>query len=249
VKRERIDKLLVDRGLAATREKARRLVMAGAVHVDARLVDKPGTAVGVDADIRVEAGEASFVSRGGTKLEAALDHFQTPVAGRIALDVGASTGGFTDCLLKRGARAVYAVDVGYGQFDWSLRNDPRVVVLERTNARFLTLETLPGPAELAVIDVSFISLRLVLPPVVACLVPGADIVALVKPQFEVGKGRVGKGGVVRDPELHAEVVRETRAAGVVLGLADLGECESPILGPKGNREFFVAFRKRDQLRD
>jgi 23S rRNA (cytidine1920-2'-O)/16S rRNA (cytidine1409-2'-O)-methyltransferase len=243
VKRERIDKLLVDRGQAATREKARRLVMAGAVHVDARLVDKPGTTVPVDADIRVEADEDEFVSRGGLKLEGALEHFQTPVAGRIALDVGASTGGFTDCLLKRGARAVYAVDVGYGQFDWSLRNDPRVVLLERTNARFLAPENLPGLADLAVIDVSFISLKLVLPAVVACLVPAGEIVALVKPQFEVGKGRVGKGGVVRDPALHAEVVKDIRAAGVGLGLLDLGECESPVLGPKGNREFFVAFRK------
>jgi 23S rRNA (cytidine1920-2'-O)/16S rRNA (cytidine1409-2'-O)-methyltransferase len=243
VKRERLDKLLVDRGQAATREKARRLVMAGAVHVGGRRVDKPGTAVPVDADLRVESDEIAFVSRGGVKLEAALRHFGTRVAGRVALDVGASTGGFTDCLLRHGARAVYAVDVGYGQFDWSLRNDPRVVLLERTNARFLAPDRLPGLAELAVIDVSFISLRLVLPPVVTCLVPAGEIIALVKPQFEVGKGRVGKGGVVRDPQLHAQVLEETRAVGARLGLVELGECESPVLGAKGNREFFLAFRK------
>jgi 23S rRNA (cytidine1920-2'-O)/16S rRNA (cytidine1409-2'-O)-methyltransferase len=243
VKRERLDKLLVDRGQAATREKARRLVMAGAVSVGARRVDKPGTPVSVDAEIRIESDEAPFVSRGGVKLEAALRRFATRVAGCVGLDVGASTGGFTDCLLRHGARAVYAVDVGYGQFDWALRNDPRVTLLERTNARYLTPDQLPALADLAVIDVSFISLRLVLPPVIACLAAPAEIVALVKPQFEVGKGRVGKGGVVRDPQLHAEVLEETRRLGARLGLVELGECESPILGPKGNREFFLAFRK------
>jgi 23S rRNA (cytidine1920-2'-O)/16S rRNA (cytidine1409-2'-O)-methyltransferase len=244
VKRERLDKLLVERGQAASRERAQRLVMAGAVRVDDRRVDKPAVLVRVDADIRVDSEEKPYVSRGGVKLEAALGRFAIAVAGRVALDVGASTGGFTDCLLRRGARAVYAVDVGYGQFDWSLRNDPRVVLLERTNARHLSPADLPGPADLAAIDVSFISLRLVLPAVLACLAPAADVIALVKPQFEVGKGRVGKGGVVRDPQLHAQAVADVRAAAAQLGLAVIGECESPLLGPKGNREFFLALRKK-----
>jgi 23S rRNA (cytidine1920-2'-O)/16S rRNA (cytidine1409-2'-O)-methyltransferase len=242
--RERLDKLLVERGYTQSRESARRLVMAGTVRVADRVVDKPGAMVAADAPIDVRATEPRFASRGGLKLEAALEHFRIALAGCIVLDVGASTGGFTDCVLQRGARTVYAVDVGYGQLDWKLRNDERVVVLERTNARFLTAEMLPGPASVAVIDVSFISLRLVVPAVVGCLDADGTIVALVKPQFEVGKGRVGKGGVVRDPALHAEVVEDIRSFAAGLGLEDLGFCESPILGPKGNREFFVALKKR-----
>jgi 23S rRNA (cytidine1920-2'-O)/16S rRNA (cytidine1409-2'-O)-methyltransferase len=241
--RERLDKLLVDRGYAESREGARRLVMAGAVQVAGRTVDKPGTAIDAAATIEVRSSEPRFASRGGIKLDAALTHFGVSLEGAAVLDVGASTGGFTDCALQRGARTVYAVDVGYGQLDWKLRNDPRVVVLERTNARFLAAERLPGMPSVAVVDVSFISLRLVLPAVLACLEPGGTIVALVKPQFEVGKGRVGKGGVVRDPKLHEEVVAAIRSFGVGIGLADLGYCESPIQGPKGNREFFVALRK------
>lgn len=241
--RDRLDKLLVDRGYTQSRESARRLVMAGTVRVGDRVVDKPGTMIAVDAPIEVRAAEPRFASRGGVKLDAALTHFQISLVGHVVLDVGASTGGFTDCALQYGARAVYAVDVGYGQLDWKLRNDARVVALERTNARFLTPGALPGPVSVAVVDVSFISLRLVLPAVVACLEPAGLIVALVKPQFEVGKGRVGKGGVVRDPALHLEVVEGIRSFAAGLGLNDLGSCQSPILGPKGNREFFVALRK------
>ena len=242
-KRERIDKLLVDRGNVGSRERARRLVMAGAVRIGDRIIDKPGTLVAVDAVIDVSGADIPYVSRGGVKLAHALDQFATPVAGRLVLDVGASTGGFTDCVLQRGARAVIAVDVGYGQFAWSLRQDPRVTLIERTNIRHLDPALLTEQPDLAVIDVSFISLRLVLPAVIPLLAPGADIVALVKPQFEVGKGEVGGGGVVRDPALHGAAVTGVREAAGDLGLEWRGECESPILGPKGNREFFLALRK------
>jgi 23S rRNA (cytidine1920-2'-O)/16S rRNA (cytidine1409-2'-O)-methyltransferase len=242
-KRERIDKLLVDRGTVASRERARRLVMAGAVRVGDRVVDKPGTLVALDAPIAVTADDIPYVSRGGVKLAHALDVLATPVAGRIVLDVGASTGGFTDCVLQRGAAAVIAVDVGYGQFAWSLRQDPRVTLLERTNIRRLDSAALPARPEVAVIDVSFISLRLVLPGVREALAPGGDIVALVKPQFEVGKGQVGSGGVVRDAALQAAAVASVRECALGLDLEVAGECESPIRGPKGNREFFLALRK------
>ena len=242
-KRERIDKLLVDRGAVDSRERARRLVMAGAVRVGDRVVDKPGTLVPIDAAIVVTGDDIPYVSRGGLKLQGALDAFGTPVADRVVLDVGASTGGFTDCVLQRGARAVIAVDVGYGQFAWSLRQDPRVTLLERTNIRGLSAAALPDTPDLAVIDVAFISLRLVLPVVVGVLAPGGDIVALVKPQFEVGKGQVGSGGVVRDPALQAAAVAAVRQCAQDLALACLAECESPIVGPKGNREFFLALRK------
>jgi 23S rRNA (cytidine1920-2'-O)/16S rRNA (cytidine1409-2'-O)-methyltransferase len=243
VKRERVDKLLVERGLVATRERARRLIMAGAVRLGDQVVDKPGTLIATDAALHVAEQRLPFVSRGGTKLEGALEHFGLSVRGRVVLDVGASTGGFTDCVLKRGAAQVYAVDVGYGQLAWSLRNDPRVTVRERLNARGLQVSHLPGTPTCAVIDVSFISLRLVLPAVAGCVAAGGWIVALVKPQFEVGKGQVGKGGVVRDEHLHAESVEAVCRCGIAIGLELLGRCESPIRGPKGNREFFVALRK------
>lgn len=243
MKRERIDKLLVDRGLVGSRERARRLVMAGAVRAGDRVVDKPGALIATDAALTVTGDDIPFVSRGGLKLAGALDAFGTPIAGRIVLDVGASTGGFTDCVLQRGARAVIAVDVGYGQFAWALRQDPRVTLLERTNIRHLDPAALSAIPEVAVIDVSFISLRLVLAVVAGVLAPGGDIVALVKPQFEVGKGQVGSGGVVRDPALQAAAVIAVREHARGLGLEVLGECESPILGPKGNREFFLALHK------
>ena len=243
MKRERLDKLLVDRGTVTSRERARRLVMAGAVRVGDQIVDKPGSLVALDAVIEVSAGDIPFVSRGGLKLTAALDAFGTRVHERVVLDVGASTGGFTDCVLQRGARAVIAVDVGYGQLAWSLRQDRRVTVIERTNVRRLAAAALPATPDLAVIDVSFISLRLVLPVVADVLAPAGDIVALVKPQFEVGKGQVGSGGVVRDPALHAAAVAGVRACAAELRLECTGECESPLLGPKGNREFFLALRK------
>jgi 23S rRNA (cytidine1920-2'-O)/16S rRNA (cytidine1409-2'-O)-methyltransferase len=243
VKRERLDKLLVDRGAVASRERARRLVMAGVVRVGDRVIDKPGTLVALDASIAVTGDDIPYVSRGGLKLAGALDAFATPVAGRVVLDVGASTGGFTDCVLQRGARAVIAVDVGYGQFAWSLRQDPRVTLLERTNVRQLDRAALSVTPDLAVIDVSFISLRLVLPAVVGVLAAGGDVLALVKPQFEVGKGQVGSGGVVRDPVLHAAAVAGVRECALRLALECVGECASPLLGPKGNREFFLALRK------
>jgi 23S rRNA (cytidine1920-2'-O)/16S rRNA (cytidine1409-2'-O)-methyltransferase len=239
----RIDRLLVERGLVATRERARRLVMAGAVLVADRPVTKPGAEVPDDAEIRLRAADSPFVSRGGEKLAGALDAFALDVRDRVALDVGASTGGFTDCLLQRGARRVIALDVGYGQLAWKLRQDPRVVVLERTNARRLAPDVLPESPDLAVVDVSFISLATVLPAVATVLQPGGTIVALVKPQFEVGRGRVGKGGVVRDPALRAGAVASVRTVAEGLGLSVGGEAESVLPGPKGNREVFLLLRR------
>jgi 23S rRNA (cytidine1920-2'-O)/16S rRNA (cytidine1409-2'-O)-methyltransferase len=239
----RIDRLLVERGLAPNRERAQRLVLAGDVLVDDRPVTKPGTLVAEASTIRLRAAPSPFVSRGGEKLAGALDTFGIDVSGLTALDVGASTGGFTDCLLRRGARRVTAVDVGYGQLAWSLRTDPRVTVLERTNARTLDANGLPEVPNLATIDVSFISLALVLHAVAAVLAPGGGIVALVKPQFEVGRGQVGKGGVVRDPALRASAVAGVRAAAVGLGLEVRGEAESELPGPKGNREVFLWLTK------
>ena len=240
--RVRIDRLLVERGLATSRERARRLVMAGDVLVGERPVTKPGTEVPEDAPVRVR-GEAPFVGRGGEKLAGALDAFGIDVAGRTALDVGASTGGFTDCLLQRGARRVIAVDVGYGQLAWRLRQDARVFVLERTNVRALGPEMLPETPDLATIDVSFISLTLVLSPVAAVLAPEAAVLALVKPQFEVGRGQVGKGGVVRDPAARAAAVARVRGAAEALGFAVRDEVESVLPGPKGNREVFLALSR------
>jgi len=237
--RVRIDRLLVDRGLVPNRERARRLVMAGEVLVDDRPVTKAGALVPGDAALRLRTPASPYLSRGGEKLAGALDAFGLPVAGRVALDVGASTGGFTDCLLRRGARRVMAIDVGYGQLAWSLRQDPRVVVLERVNARTLDAAMLPEPPDLATVDVSFISLGLVLPRVARVLAPGGDVVALVKPQFEVGRGQVGKGGVVRDPAQRAAAVAGVRAAAEAAGLAVRGEADSVLPGPKGNREVFL----------
>ena len=239
----RIDCLLVERALATSRERARRLVMAGDVLVGERPVTKPGAEVPEDACVRVRGEEAPFVSRGGEKLAGALDAFGIDVAGRTALDVGASTGGFTDCLLQRGARRVIAVDVGYGQLAWRLRQDARVFVLERTNVRALGPEMLPETPDLATIDVSFISLTLVLSPVAAVLAPEAAVLALVKPQFEVGRGQVGKGGVVRDPAARAAAVARVRGAADALGFAVRDEVESVLPGPKGNREVFLALSR------
>ncbi|HEY7317000.1 MAG TPA: TlyA family RNA methyltransferase [Candidatus Binatia bacterium] len=237
-KRERLDKILVERGLVATREEGRGRILAGEVWVNDQPVTKAGTLLENSVAIRVRS-RAPYVSRGGIKLEKALREFAVQVAGKVVLDVGASTGGFTDCLLTHGAKQVYAVDVGYGQLDWKLRNDPRVLVLEKTNIRYLDVSNLPVPADLAVIDVSFISLRLVLPRVKALLSSGAQIIALIKPQFEVGKGRVGKGGVVRAQEEHTRVIDEISNAAVGLGYQIGGVIESPLLGPKGNKEFFI----------
>jgi 23S rRNA (cytidine1920-2'-O)/16S rRNA (cytidine1409-2'-O)-methyltransferase len=240
--RERIDKLLVERSLAGSRERARALILAGRVVVDDRTVDKVGTRVTHDAEIRLRGEDIPFVSRGGLKLAGGLETFGLVVEGRVAIDVGASTGGFTDCLLQKGARKVFAVDVGYGQLAWSLREDPRVVNLERTNIRHLAAGQLDESPDLAVIDASFISLDKVLPPTLALLAEGSDIVALIKPQFEVGKGQVGKGGVVRDPDQHRAVVERIKALAERLGCDVEGLCESPITGPKGNREFLIHLR-------
>lgn len=239
--KKRLDILLVERGLVDSREKAQALILAGDVTVAGKTVDKPGTSVPADSEI-VLSQRLRYVSRGGLKLEHALDAFAVSPANEVALDVGASTGGFTDCLLQRGARRVYAVDVGYGQLDWRLRTDPRVVPIERTNIRFLA--ELPEQADLATVDASFISLRLVLPAVGRLLQPHGRVIALVKPQFEAGRGQVGKGGVVRDPAVHRQVLRDFVAWATADGWVVRGITPSPILGPAGNREFFVLLARR-----
>ena len=244
-KRERLDKLLVERGLVASREEGRSRILAGEVLVDDQPLAKAGSLVDSNALIRMKGKSLPYVSRGGVKLEKALQEFSIEVGDKVVLDVGASTGGFSDCLLAHGARRVYAVDVGYGQLDWKLRNDPRVVVLEKRNIRYLEGEELSDPPQIATIDVSFISLRLVLPKVQKLLTPYGEIVALIKPQFEVGKGKVGKGGVVRSGEEHRRVIEEIKEAAVALKLEVRGVTESPLLGPKGNREFFIYLIKRD----
>jgi 23S rRNA (cytidine1920-2'-O)/16S rRNA (cytidine1409-2'-O)-methyltransferase len=238
----RLDVLLVGRGLAPTREKAQAMILAGLVEVDGRRTDKAGAAVPEDAAIAVAGPAHPYVSRGGLKLAAALDHFGLDPTARICLDVGASTGGFTDCLLQRGAARVYAVDVGYGQLDAKLRGDPRVRVREKVNARSLSAREVEEKVDLACIDVSFISLRLVLPAVVGLVVRGGAIVALVKPQFEAGRGEVPRGGVVTSEETRRRVVAEIEAAGRELSLEVLGSISSPIRGARGNEEFLLGFR-------
>jgi len=238
--RVRLDQVLVAQGLVPSRQRAQAMVRAGLVRVAGAVAARPDQMVDPSVSIGLDHAKA-YVSRGGDKLAAALDAFGIDPAGRVCLDVGASTGGFTDILLQRGAARVMAVDVGYGQLAWSLRQDPRVTVLERVNIRHL--ERLPIPADLAVIDVSFISLRLVLPRVRDLLSPPAEVVALVKPQFEVGKGAVGKGGIVRDPEQHRRVLSELRQFAEESGYEVAGEVPSPILGAKGNREFLMHLRR------
>lgn len=236
MKGTRLDLLLHRRGLAQSREQARRLILAGQVFVDGRRVDKAGAQVDEAAAIEVRQG-LPYVSRGGLKLEHALRAFGIDPSGLVAADVGASTGGFTDCLLQRGAARVYAIDVGYGQLDWRLRQDPRVVVMERTNARYL--EALPEPVSLVTIDASFISLTLILPQVQKWVAPGGQVVALIKPQFEAGPERVGKGGVVRDQDVHRDVLLTTLTWAQEHGWRILGLTRSPITGPKGNVEFLA----------
>jgi 23S rRNA (cytidine1920-2'-O)/16S rRNA (cytidine1409-2'-O)-methyltransferase len=242
--RERLDKLLVDRNLAASRERARALVMSGAVLVKGQPETKPGTLVDPAAEISLRAQDHPYVSRGALKLEKGLDAFGVDPAGQVALDIGASTGGFTDLLLRRGAARVYAIDVGYGQLAWSLRQDPRVVVLERENARTIDPARVPEPCDLAVIDVSFISLTLVLPRVAELLrpPPGKPILALVKPQFEVGRELVGKGGVVRDPDARRGAVERVRTWAAAHGFVPGEDVESPITGPAGNVEYLLLLR-------
>jgi len=236
--RTRIDRYLVDRGLVESREKAARLILAGEVFVDGERVDKAGTLVGSASAVELK-GRTQFVSRGGDKLAHAVRHFHVKIQGRVCLDVGASTGGFTDCLLQRGAARVYAVDVGSGQLDAKLRRDPRVVVMERSNARALDPRIFGDQPTLAVIDVSFISLEKVLPAVFGVLAPRGEVLALVKPQFEVGRKHVGKGGVVRDPALHREAVSRLARFAVLRGWHVLGVVASPLRGAKGNHEFFL----------
>ncbi|MFC2037600.1 TlyA family RNA methyltransferase [Chloroflexota bacterium] len=236
IRKERLDLLVVEQGLAHSQERAQRLIMAGQVAVDGRLVDKPGTQVPVAAQVTVK-DRRPYVSRGGLKLAAALDAFELDASGRTVADVGASTGGFTDCLLQRGAARVYAIDVGYGQLAWKLRQDSRVVVLDRTNARYL--ESLPELVDLATIDVSFISLKLVLPAVMGWLKAGGQIVALIKPQFEARRKQVGTGGVVRDPAIHRSVLEEITGWTESHGLGLMGLSRSPVTGPAGNVEFLA----------
>ncbi len=243
MKRERLDRLLVARGLVESRSVAQRLIRAGEVLVNEKLVDKPGTPIPVGASIRLKA-RPRFVSRGGEKLAAALERFEVSVAGRVAADIGASTGGFTDCLLQHGAARVYAIDVGYGQLAWKLRRDSRVVVMERTNARYL--RSLPEKVGLIVSDLSFISLRLVYATAISWLEEGGDVVSLIKPQFEAGRKQVGKGGVVRDPKVHRQVLEEVAAAMAKLGLGLRGLMASPLLGPAGNVEFLGWWRLGDE---
>ena len=239
--RIRLDQLVVDRGLAPSRERARALILAGLITVDGRLLTKAGAQVAAQADVALTSPDHPYVGRGGVKLAHALDTFGIPVRGREALDIGASTGGFTDALLQRGASRVVALDVGHGQIDWTLRNDPRVVVIERFNARRLTLADLPGPVDIVSIDVSFISLRQILPVVPPLLRPASDVVVLVKPQFEAGRAEARKG-VVRDAGIHVRVVEEIAAAAAAVGLTRRASTPSPVTGQKGNVEFLLHLR-------
>ncbi|MDD2899940.1 MAG: TlyA family RNA methyltransferase [Desulfuromonadaceae bacterium] len=243
--KKRLDNLMLERGLAPSIEKARALIMAGQVVVDDHTVDKAGQVVALGAGIRVKGASLQYVSRGGLKLRRALDLFDIDVKGLVAVDVGSSTGGFTDCLLQAGAAKVFAVDVGYGQLAWKLQQDPRVISMERCNIRTVTTDQLTDVPSFATIDASFISLAKVLPATVALLKPGGRIVALIKPQFEVGRGEVGKGGIVRDPAAHDKVIEDVRQTALDLGLTVSGLCESPITGADGNREFLILMQKPD----
>ena len=231
--------MMVKRELVESREKARALIMSGRVLVNSRRIDKPSAMIEQASDISIKGKVSPFVSRGGEKLEEALSRFSIEVEGKIAFDVGASTGGFTDCLLQRGARRVYALDVGYGQLAWKLRIDPRVVPIERQNVRYIKEDTIPEKVDLITIDVSFISLKKVIPAVLPLLNRPGEIVCLIKPQFEVGKGEVGKKGLVKEPEKHRRVIEEISSFARELNLLVNGVIESPIMGQEGNREFFI----------
>ena len=243
IKKIRLDVLLVDRNLFDSRERARRFIMSGNVLVDDQKIDKAGALVRADCAIRLLGNDIPFVSRGGLKLQKAIETFDLALEDRIALDVGASTGGFTDCMLQHGVRKVYAVDVGYGQLDWKLRNDPRVVCMERTNIRHITAEMIADPIDFSSIDVAFISLDKVLPTVFELLVEGGEIVALIKPQFEAGREKVGKHGVVRDPAVHIEVIERVLDTAQNIGVAAIGLTFSPIKGPEGNIEYLARLKK------
>jgi 23S rRNA (cytidine1920-2'-O)/16S rRNA (cytidine1409-2'-O)-methyltransferase len=240
---ERLDKLLVDKGLVQSRERAKTIILSGMVMVSDRVVDKVETLVERDSRIRVKGRDHPYVSRGGLKLAQALRGFQVDPKGKVAMDIGASTGGFTDCLLQKGAKKVYAVDVGYGQLAWKLRHDPRVVNLERKNIRYLKPQEIGQKVDLVVIDTSFISVEKFLPTILPMVQEEGEIVALLKPQFEVGKGEVGKGGVVRDKRKHQQVLDRISRFSKSIGLKVRGTMESPLLGPKGNKEFFIYLEK------
>lgn len=243
--KKRIDVLLFERGLAPSREKARTLIMAGSVYVNNQKFDKPGDTVSDDAEIEVRGSTLKYVSRGGLKLEKAMQLFPIDLNGKICMDIGASTGGFTDCMLQNGAQRVYSVDVGYGQLAWQLRQDPRVVNLERTNARYLTREQVPEEIDFFSVDVSFISLRIILPAVRPLLRDGGQAVCLIKPQFEAGREKVGKKGVVRDRVVHEEVVETICLFAVENGYSVLGLTFSPVKGPEGNIEYLAYLEKSD----
>ena len=240
----RLDKLLVERGLAETDQKAQAMILAGEVLVKEQKAEKPGTLVGADAPLRLLRGGLRYVSRGGLKLEAALASFGIGVAGKVCLDVGASTGGFTDCLLQHGATRVYAVDVGVGQLDWRLRSDPRVRLREKLNARRLAPQDIGEPVDLVSVDVSFISVTLILPRLPPLLKENGQAVVLVKPQFEVARGQVGKGGIVRDPQLHSAAVEKVGAAAKSASMVVARQMPSPIPGSEGNQEFLLLLRCR-----
>jgi 23S rRNA (cytidine1920-2'-O)/16S rRNA (cytidine1409-2'-O)-methyltransferase len=244
VKKERLDNLLVIRGLAQSRAKAQSLILAGQVFAGEERLDKAGKLVPADIELRIKE-PLPYVSRGGLKLAAALDHFKIDVTGMLCLDIGASTGGFTDCLLQRGAARVVALDVGYGQLAWKLREDPRVEVRENVNARYLSPDDFEQRFDIVVVDVSFISLRIILPVIPPLVRPEATIIALIKPQFEVGRGEVGKGGIVRDEANQKRVVSEIIDFAQTLGMAALGVIQSPILGAEGNREFLTCIALKD----
>jgi len=242
-KKERLDKILVDRGLVKSRERAKALIMEGKVIVGDSKTVKAGTLVDSSSEITLKGDESPYVSRGGVKLNAALDFFNVDPAGKVVMDIGCSTGGFTDCVLKKGAKKVYAIDVGYGQFDWSLRYDPRITLLEKTNIRYLEKKSIPIPVDIVVIDVSFISLSKVLPNVLDFLKEDGEVLALVKPQFEVGKGLVDKGGIVKDESRRLCAVENIRVFAEEVGFRVIGLRESPIRGQKGNREYFLYLRR------
>lgn len=242
--KERLDVLLVSQGLAASREKAKAIIMSGNVLVNGQREDKAGTMIDVKVEITVKGGQLKYVSRGGLKLEKAMSHFDLTLEGRVCMDVGASTGGFTDCMLQNGAVKVYSVDVGHGQLDWKLRNDPRVVCMEKTNIRYVTPEQIEEPAAFVSIDVSFISLTKVLPPVRELMTEDGEIVCLIKPQFEAGREKVGKKGVVRDPKVHEEVIEKVIDFAATVGLESRELEFSPIKGPEGNIEYLLHLLKR-----
>ena len=245
VKKKRLDVLLVERGLQESRQRAQAAIMSGEVFVAGQRVDKPGTAVAEDAEVEVRGATLAYVSRGGLKLEKAMATFPIDLTGAVCADIGASTGGFTDCMLQNGAARVYAVDVGYGQLAWKLRSDPRVVCLERTNARYLTSEQIPEPLDFASIDVSFISLKLIFPALHGLLKENGHVACLIKPQFEAGREKVGKKGVVRDPKVHLEVLEHFLEHAKESNFTVLGITYSPIRGPEGNIEYLGYLEKSD----